>query len=338
MRKFRALMIFGILAFAPERASAECTDYLCDSLFPCWTFCTYPYTADVNLSYNYFRGLPNVCAQRNSGGLASINLGAPFLGEWNPFGAQLGGSYAMYDFSGRRIKDKPKEKKDTERQVFATAALTLKTPYYCGINLGLAYDLMYAKNFTQFEVEPLITQVRYQAGYLFERKNELGFWGTVYANCAHKRTSDKRIGVHAVDQFNVFWSHYFAPCTKFSVWVGVPTTGSANKFIAGGYIRLPINDCFSIEGNVGYMTRNRHRGEKEYVELDKEGKVKLDKEGEPVVHHPKGHSYLNACFGLTYFFGCTHEYHGHKRDYSPYMSIGNNSNFILQTHVREKKK
>jgi len=63
------------------------------------------YAGEVGVGYDYFRGLAEGSWEGNTGALISCNLGVftsyPAYPDVGCIGAQAGGSYGVYDWSGR---------------------------------------------------------------------------------------------------------------------------------------------------------------------------------------------------------------------------------------------
>ncbi len=285
--------------------------------FSLFTLCMLPLfaefgetVADLNISYDTFRGMPDGSWNGNTGGFGAANFG---ISLYEQVAIQLGGSYGIYDWSGRGsiLNGNPKR---IEQQTFLTAGLYRETPYCSGINVGIAYDWMLNENFGLFGLNPTIQQFRFKAGYLFWGSDELGVWGTVDTNHAHVNSDGIPLTFRSINQINFFWSHLFYNCAETTLWVGVPykrslmfTSGTAGEYLFGASFRVPLTCALSIEGHGAYMGAKWSHG------------------------ITQSHNYdANICFGLTYTFCLFGDCCSIDR---PYQPLANNSNFMVDTNL-----
>lgn len=273
-------------------------------------FCM-PYVCDVGLGYDYFRSLPDGDWEGNTGGLASLNIctPTPYLMDYG-VGIQVGGSYGVYDWSGRGSSPSARQSA-AQQQVFLTGAIFRKTPCYSGFNIGIAYDWMWNKNASVFALESTISQLRFQGGYQLNQINEWGIWGTLDLHTSHRVSQGIHVLFKAISQVNIYWQHRFENCARTMIWAGIPykkslmfSTGRAGKFIVGANFHTPLTNRLSIDGYASYMKgHSAPRGLKNRIYA------------------------ANICIQLTCAFG------DRCPELEPYMSIGNNSNFITDTNV-----
>lgn len=271
----------------------------------------FPYACELGLGYDYFRSLPEGDWEGNTGGLASFNICAPipYISNYG-IGAQAGGSYGVYDWSGRGSAPSGRQT-CAQQQAFLTGALYRKTPCCSGIDVGLAYDWMWNKNASVFALDSAIGQLRFQGGYLLNQTDEWGIWGTLNLNTCHRTSQGIPVSFRAISQVNIYWEHHFENCARTMIWVGLPykkslmySTGRAGQFIVGADFHAPLVNGFSIEGHASYMKGHSASGalkQRNYA--------------------------ANLYIGLQWAFG-DEEY-----GVTPYMSIGNNSNFITDTNI-----
>lgn len=269
-----------------------------------------PY-AEIGLGYDYFRSLPEGDWDGNTGGLISFNVAAPApcLEEQN-IDMQLGGSYGIYDWSGRGSAPSGLLGQ-SQQQAFLTAAIAQKDICFSGISAGLAFDWMWNRRASVFAANYNISQLRFRAGYLSDCENEWGVWGTLNTQTAHKSSQGIPVSFRAISQVNLYWEHYYENCARTMVWIGLPykkslsfSSGRAGKFIVGADFQVPLTCSFSIEGHASYM------------------------HGHSAPTPFKSRYYAaNIYLGLKWAFGdsecCTF----------PYFSVGNNSNFITDTSL-----
>src|SRR5689334_12837239 len=62
---------------------------------------SFPVGGDVALAWDYFRSLPDGSWAGNSGAFSSVNLAVGIPKKRYGFGAQVGGSYGLYDWDAR---------------------------------------------------------------------------------------------------------------------------------------------------------------------------------------------------------------------------------------------
>ncbi len=269
------------------------------------------YAGDVGIGYEYFRGIPEGDWEGNTGALIDFNVGAPspYFSEYVT-GIQFGGSYGVYDWAGRGSASTD-EQTSPQQQLFLTGAVFKKTEYCSGINLGLAFDWMWNKNIGVLAVDNEFSQLRVRGGYLYEQNDEWGIWGTLDTHTSHRTADGIPVAFRALSQVNLYWEHYFANCSRTMVWIGLPykkslaySTGRAGTFIIGADFHSPLTNRLSIEGHASYMGPH-----------SAPGAFKQRNYG------------ANICIELKWAFGDT------DKHYTPYMSSGNNSNFLTDTSI-----
>lgn len=261
---------------------------------------------EITLALDDFRSLPEGSWEGNMGAFLSVNLKALLPSS---FSVQLAGSYGLYDWAGRTSTST--NETAFQKQGFLTGAAVRETPCSSGINFGVAYDWMFNKNFGVFAVNPYISQLRGQLGYIFHASNELGVWAAINTNTSHKESEAVPLKFRAISQANLFWCHYFTNCAYGMAWAGTPyrrglmyTSGRAGRYIFGARFQAPLTHSLSIGGHGAYM-----------------GAISA-----PNGNESKNYA-ANICFGLTYSFGRRNDKH------TPYMSLADNSNFLIDTNA-----
>lgn len=297
MNKYLLVSVVSIFSFL------HADDSCCDPLF--YDSCS-PVEVNLTLALDDFRGIYSGSWMNSFGALAAVNLTIPIGCS---FSGQLAASYGLYEWSGR-ASTPFKNSKSLEQQGFATIAATWLTDSACGWNAGVAYDWMFNKNFGLFAVDPSLDQIRGQVGYLFNGGNELGVWATYGIRTAHEHSQQIPLRFRGISQVNLFWVHYFDTCGYLMFWAGTPyrrgllyTSGRPGTYTFGLQFSVPVSQSFSIEGHGSYMGARGGSG----------------------VTPSKNYG-ANLYLGLTYSFG--------KRRVmkSPYMTLGNNSNFMVDTN------
>lgn len=263
-----------------------------------------PFEVDFTLALDDFRSLPEGSWNGNWGAFAAINMKV-FLPK--DFSTQIGGSYGLYDWAGRAFA--PFSNPDAlQQQGFITAAVSHQV--FHGINAGIAYDWMLNKHFGIFAVNPFFDQIRAQIGYAILCRNEIGAWASYGIRTANEASQQVPLRFRGISQANLFWCHYFQNNGYGMLWAGTTyrrglmnKSGRPGDFLFGVQFSAPMTECLSIEGHGVYMM-------------------------------PKGVSGLtpaknyasNLCIGITYSFG------KRKIQQSPYMTLANNSNFLVDTN------
>lgn len=275
------------------------------NVFSCRRF---PVTGDATFALDNFHGLPDGSFAGNFGGLFGLNLdfGIPYAG----LGAQLGGSYGVYDWDGKTSSVTNSDA--VEQQEFLTVGIFRKA-CETGVNFGIVYEWMFNQKFGAFSVNPNISQVRAQIGYQIKGGNEVGVWGTVNTNKSNRESMEVPVKFRAICQANLFWSHYFKNRGLTMIWAGTPyrrglmfTDGRAGRYIVGASFRAPLMNRLSIDGHGVYMGARRTPNGNKSKNYD-----------------------ADVCFGVTYSFG------GNTPVQKSYMSMGDNSNFLVDTNLNK---
>lgn len=269
-----------------------------------------PLCGEAVLAFDTFRSLPDGSYSDNTGAYLALNTGlslSSFTGYG--IGTQVGGSYGVYDWSGRANPfGNPRA---VQQQGFLTFGVFKKTPYSSGVNLGFAYDLMVNHNFGCFVVDATFSQLRFKVGYQLDCCDEFGFWGTAYLDTNKNDAAEESlVKYRAINQLNLFWEHHFSTGAETMIWLGVPYTKSLNKdssrgFIAGASFWVPLNACWSIQGHGSY----RYHHSSKRVEVS------------------KGYG-SNVSIGIAYTFGSPSACWA-----KPYLELADNSNFLSDTNI-----
>ena len=265
-----------------------------------------PVEVDLSLALDDFRSLPEGSWNGNWGAYAAVNLKA-FLPH--SVTAQLAGSYGLYDWAGRSFA--PFLNPDSlQQQGFITVAVSRQISS-TGINAGIAYDWMLNDNFGVFAVNPFIDQIRGQIGYLIKGGNEVGLWAAYGIRTSNQESQQVPLRFRGISQVNLFWCHYFKNNGYATLWAGTPyrrglmyESGRPGAYIFGLQFSVPMTHSLSIEGHGAYMGP---RG------------------GSGIL--PAKNYASDLGIGLTYSFG------KRKIKQSPYMTLGNNSNFMVDTNL-----
>ena len=265
---------------------------------------------DASIAIDYFRSLPDGSWTGNGGAFGSVNLAFGIPKEKYGFGAQVGGSYGLYDWDARGSNTSGNTKA-LQQQGYLTFGFFRQTPSSSGVNAGVVYDVQFNKEFGVFSLNPIIAQVRGQLGYVIVGRNEVGAWASYDTQTSHKESQELPVTFRPISQANIFWAHYFKNTAQTMLWAGTPyrrglmnASGRAGRYILGANFRAPLSKAFSIVGHAAYMAANSG----------------------PATQESKNYA-ANICFGLNYAFG------GCKAGQRPYMALADNSNFLVDSNV-----
>ena len=295
-----ASLVFSHICFAEDPTPLKAS---CDN--PIFYESRCPLEIDLSLALDDFRSLPEGSWNNNWGAYAALNLKG-FLPQH--FSMQLGGSYGLYDWAGRGFA--PFSDPDSlQQQGFITVAASRQVPC-SGVNAGIAYDWMLNKNFALFVTDPCFDQIRGQLGYLIGGGNEIGVWASYGIQTSHERAQRFPLHFRGISQVNLFWCHYFKNHGYGMLWAGTPyrrglmyESGRPGNYIVGIQFSVPLTRSLSIEGHGAYMAPRGNSG-----------------------LAPSKNYASDLSIGLTYAFG------KHKVQQSPYMTLANNSNFLVDTN------
>lgn len=274
---------------------------------------------------DHFRGIPDSDYGDNNGLIVGLQGAAPlpYLGS-SGIGFQAGASYGAYDFAGRGFTNK--NKKDIQSQGFTTFGLFKRAMPCSPWSVGIAYDIMFNQHFSIYSESPTLTQWRTQLACFFGDYDELGLWASWSGSTSHKTyryytVCDHKLSYKAVSQCNFFWRHIFQNNTETSVWVGVPFVKRLNrklseypaKYIVGGKISVPFGDSWDITGRAQYAqppTKKGPQGSRDYG--------------------------CNIAIEIGYNFGGNSTKAPAVAPWNPYLSLANNSNFMVDAKSQTK--
>jgi hypothetical protein len=276
-----------------------------------------------------WRGIPTGSFPSNNGIVEGINAAAPlpFLGQYG-FGAQLGGSYGAYNFSGHSAVTSSNE---VTQQAFLTGGFYRRADCDRRLSGGIVYDVMWNDNFGAYNAAPTLTQFRAQLGYAIGYWNEIGFWGTHRDMGSTNAVTIPPLALQqpayfrGISQINIYWHHKWGVGgADTTLYFGVPDrirltdpnfrniTGNLGNYILGATMNVPINNCLALYGNGTYMRPTT-----------------------PLVDGSFGAiaGSWNVAFGIQYYPG-----KGARsstvagRSAMPYMPVANNGSFLTNTN------
>ncbi len=269
--------------------------------------CSLPVGGDFSLALDTFRCLPDGSWGGNMGAYGALNL-AYAIPKAFGMGIQLGGSYGAYDWEGRGSNFS----RSVQQEAFVSGGVFRVTPKKSGLNIGVVYDWLYNKDSGVLNLSPSLSQIRGQVGYLIKESNEVGLWGSYGLNTVHLDYDHGYvISFSSISQINAFWRHIFKNSAETTIWGGSPyrkglmfSGGRAGSFTLGGSFKAPITQYLSLNAYAEYMGARTDTGD---IEANNYG--------------------FNVGFALTCSFG------GRQAGARPYLPIGNNSNFMVDTNL-----
>ncbi|HEX3657294.1 MAG TPA: DUF6666 family protein [Pirellulales bacterium] len=257
--------------FTPLDTEYTITEDIPAEIFAPYGQAVFPCLASVPLNYYGFtvadswRGLPDGHYQNNNGAKKGVNLGLLIPGlEELGIGVQLGGSFALYDTTGRASV--PYNTSGWQQQAFVTGGLFRRATPEVPVAAAIVYDGMINKNYGEFAESPYLGQLRIQTGYAVSDVNEIGFWCALHMNSdTHQLFNSLPIEWRGINQYNLFWHHkYVETAADTWFWLGVPEhsrlngQGSLGQLILGSSGSAPITDRLVLYGNAAYMMPSAH--------------------------------------------------------------------------------
>ena len=307
-------------SFATEPKDAVGADQKpCAGDLACQTSCCDPVIGlDVFGGVDAFRGVSDLARTSNFGAVAGINAGMLLPGSAGEhgFGWQLGTSVGDYDLDGKGLADA-----NSLGQYFVTTGFFRKTQCDKGWSYGIVYDWMITTNWGVFDQQATMSQWRAQMEYSFSRCDSVGVYGTLrdmtYVN-APAALIDR-----SINQVDLFWDHKFCTGADVRVWVGIPeqdtiaafpATGGIGDFIVGMDAEAPLSDRISLYAGWEYMAPSVgafHNG----------AALETYDVSVGLVWHP-GRCHCNCGCDSGCNVAC-------PAASAPYLSLGNNSNFLV---------
>ena len=257
-----------------------------------------------------FRGPPEGSFQSNFGVVNGLNAALPVVEDWG-LGWQLGGSYGLYDFSGR--SSPAVHQSGAQQQIFVTTGFFRRALPGQRFNFGVVHDWMVNDNYGQFGLSPTLSQWRGQIEFACSDFNSLGVWATIHDRTYIGERPDNHNQLRGINQINVFWHHKFIQGADTWFYAGVPDSkrlvgrGLVGSVLLGASVQAPLTDRLALYANAMYMPPNNAPG-------------------------PNGSTLdaYNVGVGFAWFPGRnarTRSVNGAR--WLPYMPIGNNSNFLV---------
>jgi len=301
----------GAVSFADGDDNLGCEGG-CDSC-DCWPGCDNCPSSSLTVfaGVESWRGVSEIDWPNNNGGSFGFNYGTSFgILKDAGIGFQIGGSYGIYDWSGR---SSVADQTSAQQQIFLTTGFFTKADADSHWSAGVVYDFMINTNFGAAASDGTLGQWRGQIGYALSTRNEIGLWGAA----RDRSINQSDLTYHGVDQLNLFWHHKFEQGADSSLWIGVPDhtklggTGSLGELILGCTFSVPISDYAALYTNAQYMAPSSRPGDLGSTE-----------------------DTWNIGFGIAFYVG------GNARTrtvagscWSPLMNVANNGTFMVDSNV-----
>jgi hypothetical protein len=283
-----------------------------------------------------FRGITNGSYPGNNGAVNGLNLGGALVEDYG-IGWQVGGSYGVYNFSGRTSPGS--EIGNSTLQGFFTTGLFQRANTNHRWSWGLVHDWMFSNNFGAFGNSPTLSQWRGQVAWALSAKNEVGMWATVQDRRVTRASGaiGTPVSYQAIDQGNLFWHHKFVTNGADSwTYIGIPldkrlatpansagfpvggSGGSLGSFIVGTNLLMPINDRISGYADIMYMRPSAAEG------MNAGGAYAATQE------------FWNVSVGMAFYPGrAARSQTVAGRQWMPYMPVANNSSFLVDASKTE---
>jgi len=287
----------------------------------CVSDCCQNYGTVLSIGNNAFKGISDNGAESNFGLVSSVNVGAsPGMLADRGIGVQVGGSYGIYDFSGRTAS--VAEQSSVQEQFFLTFGAFRRAEACQQIQGGIVYDVMANDNWGTFSNEPFLTQWRAQGEYLLSDFNSIGIIVT-----RRDHGDDQLIGPaipgatgvwRPVSQASFFFHHRWDNGADSYLWLGFPekqrpgdAPGSLGQSIIGTSFHVPVTDAMGVYTTGTYMRPSSGPGAA-----------------------GAGEETWNIGMGLTWFPGrnaASPSVAGNCN--MPYMPVANNGNFLVDRAI-----
>lgn len=213
-----------------------------------------------------FRGVSNQVRQDSFGLRTGINLGVGLLDSWG-VGAQAGVSYGGYKWDGQSFPTT--EPSAWNSQVFMTGGLFKRADKGWRFNAAAVFDYMVSDNFSIVASEPSFGQFRGLLSVPVSGHDEIGSWVAVHESSSTQGLSAPfspgTVTFQAIDQYNVFWKHWFDGGTVANLYFGFNghqlNQGTQGTWVIGGGIEVPFSDRLALYGDFAYMRPSATTGD-----------------------------------------------------------------------------
>jgi hypothetical protein len=260
----------------------------------------------VFMAQDSWRGSSEGDWQGNNGFRLGVNSAMPLPAD-HGLGVQLGGSYGLYDLTGRGTSG---NEIAPQQQGFMTAGIFCRGQEGSRLSAGVVYDLMYNKFFGEFSQSPLLSQIRSQVAFDVDPKNAVGLWGAVRLDT----DSRPHLIYRGVDQASLFYAHTFDQGAVLRLSAGeafdnkMGAQASHDELLMGASVTAPITSKLALNGGFAYLTP-----------------------GSSYDHPGTGsfHESWFTTFGLTYTFGGSSNPNSRN---APYMPVADDASFMVNSN------
>jgi hypothetical protein len=193
-----------------------------------------------------FKSPVNLVGQSNFGTQEGVNWALPIWAEIG-LGGQIGIGVTQSNF-----QDSGFPFDDYRNQTFVTGGLFHRPACDQGLQYGLVFDWLHDEFYDNFD----IAQLRGEISWLFDRRDEIGFWfasGVIDDRVSHQFLAPADFEV--IDQYAFFYRRRFCQGGDARIWGGF--TGNDAGLI-GADFSLPVAKCWSIEGGFNYVITDHH--------------------------------------------------------------------------------
>jgi hypothetical protein len=193
-----------------------------------------------------FKSPVNLIGQSNFGTQEGVNWALPIWAEIG-LGGQIGIGVTQSNF-----QDSGFPFDDYRNQTFVTGGLFHRPACGQGLQYGLVFDWLHDEFYDNFD----IAQLRGEISWLFDRRDEIGFWfasGVIDDRVNHQFLAPANFEV--IDQYAFFYRRRFCQGGDARLWGGF--TGNDAGLI-GADFSLPVVKCWSIEGGFNYVITDHH--------------------------------------------------------------------------------
>jgi hypothetical protein len=240
-----------------------------------------------------FRSPVNIAGNSSFGFQEGVNWAMPLWHEYG-LGAQVGFSVTQNNLQGdsNNIFD------DYRSQTFLTAGLFHRPCDGQGLQYGVVFDYLADRYYQNFNV----SQLRGEIGWLFDCRNELGFWFTSGVMDSDNSNDQVFLGANEfspIDQYAIYYRRRFCRGGEGRVWGGA--TGNSGGLI-GADFRLPIAKSWAVETGFNYLIS--------------------DKSTNPVFHDQT----WNVGANLVWYWGCNATC---RSLYRPLFGVADNGSFMV---------
>ena len=205
------------------------------------------------------KGPEDLGISANFGFRFAVQTAGPLVADWG-LGLQIG-TGVNYHRTATRFLHLDTGVRDRD-QWFSTIGLFQRTD--CGINWGIAYDVLAEHYYSDFT----LGQWRAQIGYQIDETSEIGVWGTLRERGDSVLVSRTPLTVEPINQYALFLRHIWPTGVMTRGWLGLAEehgrfilggpayTQAHHPFLFGADVYIPLSDSWAIFGEANFITPN----------------------------------------------------------------------------------